>query len=137
MGWVLGCTVERGATGVSKDHVALTFNVNKSKNLPGLLSCTDHQIRTSKMYSSTIHFYLSHRYVSVSLVTIFRVSYSKNTSKTPVITQTMPSFSLGRLNCSNGIFKAKHIPQTMQSNAIFAFFDDSLKRLYGTFIIRC
>jgi hypothetical protein len=137
MGWVLGCAVERGATGISKDRVALNFNVNDPKNLPGLLSFTNHQIRTSKMYSSAIHFYLSQRYVSVSLVTIFRVSYSKNTSKTPVITQNMSSFSLGTTNCSNGIFKAKHIPQTIQSNAIFACFDDSLKIFYGTFIIRC
>jgi hypothetical protein len=68
-----------------KVGMPLTFVLDDTSNFIFLQRTTNVQL----LRCSAIQFYLSHRHVSVTLVTIFRVSYSKNTSNMLVITQNV------------------------------------------------
>jgi hypothetical protein len=73
---------------VSTVKIVHTKQIETSKTLCSI-QCMKVNLfsdRDQQIYTSAIQFYLLHQHVSVTIVTIIRVLYSRNTSNTLVIT---------------------------------------------------
>jgi hypothetical protein len=69
---------------ICKEQFKLSAEMSVTSNKMFLYSCKNQQIHTCKDV-----YYSLHRHVLVTRVTILRVSYSKITNNTPVISQKM------------------------------------------------